>query len=256
MKYTFRWNTIISIICFGFLLLILNILPVCAESLNIRPVPSRDIKGFLEVSLYTELASRTVVEETKPGINFEGDAESTRLMVRLATRPWHPVEFYIHAGMANLFIDQFNDYRGDYGFAYGGGISLTLYENQGPNRLKVLARGDVLNFETTDHVWTVINSQDEFVKENIMWREFTLDGIGIWRSPSWEPFIGARFSWLDSEDTIKHPSVGRLSLKEDQNLGMIMGTNIYLDKRENFAVNIEATLIDQASLRIGVKLWY
>ena len=86
--------------------------------------------------------------------------------------------------------------------------------------------------------------------------EYTLEGIGIWRSRYWEPFIGARFSWLDSQDTVDDPRVGRLSLNEDSNLGLLVGTNIYFDPRENFAFNAEAALIDQFSLKIGIKLWY
>jgi len=36
----------------------------------------------------------------------------------------------------------------------------------------------------------------------------------------------------------------------------VVGTNIYFDPRENFAFNAEATMIDQFSLKIGLKLWY
>ncbi len=226
-----------------------------AEPVN-RSGPSRDIKGFWEVNLYTQSASRTVVEEIRPGVNFEGDAESTRVMVKLATRPLRPVEFYLQAGMANLIIDQFNNYRGDYEFAMGGGASLTLYEHPGPEKFKVITRVDFLTFKTTDNVLIEIQSQDTFVRETIRWREYALDGIGVWRSRNWEPFIGARFSWIDAHDTIDHPGIGRLSLKEDVNLGMVLGTNIYFDPRENFAFNAEASLIDQFSLKIGFKLWY
>lgn len=255
MKDIILRKYILSLLCYVFLSFVFHLTPVYAE-LPLRQVPARDIKGFWELNLYTQTASRTVVEEIKPGDNFESDTESTRVMARLATRPWRPVEFYLQAGMANLNIDQFNDYRGDYGLAYGVGASLTLYEYPGPEKFRFITRADTLFFETTDHVLSVIQSQDVYVKETILWREYALEGIGIWRSRNWEPFIGARFSWLDSRDTIEHPSVGRLSLKEDRNLGLVVGTNIYFDKRENFAFNAEATLIDQTSLKIGIKLWY
>ena len=256
MKVIILRKCILSLLCYIFLSIVFHLTPVYAEELITRPAPARDIKGFWEVNLYTQTTSRTVVEEINPGANFEGDAESTRVMAKLATRPWRPVEFYLQAGTANLTIDQFNDYRGDYGFAYGGGINLTLYEYPEPEKFQVIARADTLFFETTDHVLAVIQAQDVFVKETILWREYTLEGIGIWRSRYWEPYIGARFSWLDSRDTIEHPSVGRLSLKEDRNLGLVVGTNIYFDQRENFAFYAEAALIDQSSLKIGIKLWY
>lgn len=256
MKVTDRGKRILSLLCYVLMSIVFHITPVDAEELQPRQATARNIKGFWEVNLYTQTAARTVVEEINPGVNFEGDAESTRVMAKLATTPWRPVELYLQAGMANLAIDQFNDYRGDYGFAYGGGISLTLYEYPGPKKFQVITRADTLNFETTDNVLTVIQSQDVFVKETILWQEYTLEGIGIWRSRYWEPFIGARFSWLDSRDTIDDPRVGRLSLKEDSNLGLVVGTNIYFDPRENFAFNAEAALIDQFSLKIGIKLWY
>lgn len=256
MRVTERSKSILSLLCYVILSIVFHVVPVYAEELQPRQAPVRNIKGFLEVNLSTQTTARTVVEEINPGVDFKGDAESTRVMAKLATRPWRGVEFYLQAGMANLVIDQFNDYRGDYGLAYGGGASLMLYEYPGPKKFQVIARADTLNFETTDNILTVIQSQDVVVKETILWREYTLEGIGIWRSRYWEPFIGARFSWIDSRDTIDDPRVGRLSLKEDSNLGLLIGTNIYFDPRENFAFNAEATMIDQFSLKIGIKLWY
>ncbi len=242
--------------CMVLLSLAFQMVPVYAEELQPRQQPARNLKGHLEVSLYTQTTERTVAEETGPGVNFEADAVSTRVMTKLAARPWRPVEIYLQAGTANLSIDQFNDYTGDYVFAYGGGASLTLYEYPGPEKFNVIARADTLNFETSDHVLTVIQSQGVFVKETIKWREYTLEGIGIWRSGYWEPYMGARFSWLDSLDTIDNPNVGRLSLTEDRNLGFLIGTNIYFDPRENFAFTAETTIIDQFSLKIGIKLWH
>lgn len=242
---------IISIIPFLFLLFYGTPLP--AQEI---PSPPRNIKGFFELDISTSISTRTVFEETRPGVNFEGDAVSTRVMARIATKPLSPVEFYLQAGMANLDIDEFDDFRGDYGFAYGGGIALRLYEYKGPNRFQMILRGDTLTFTTEDEVLTGIGGMDALVKEEIRWQEYTIDGVGIWRSQYWEPYLGVRFSWLNSTDTIKDPRVGRIDLEEDSNLGLILGTNLYFDPRENFALNLEATLIDQASLKIGLKLWY
>ncbi|MBI5097438.1 MAG: hypothetical protein HZA18_07375 [Nitrospirae bacterium] len=256
MRIRERKKKRLSLLCCPLLAIVFYIAPVYAEDLPPPSVHPGNIKGFFEVDLSTQVVTRTVVEEISPGVNFEGDAESTRVLAKVATRPWRPVEFYLQAGTANLVIDEFNDYRGDYGLAYGGGVSLTVYEYPGPKKFQVITRADTLNFETKDHVLTVIQSQDVFAKETIRWREYTLEGIGLWRSQYWEPYIGARFSWLDSRDTIEDPRVGRLSLEEDSNLGLVAGTNLFFDPRENFALNIEATLIDQFSLKIGLKVWY
>lgn len=250
------------------LAVMLYLTPVYAQETPSPPSPPRNIKGFFEIDLSTQISSRTVTEETRPGVNFEGDAESTRVMAKFATRPFRPVEFYLQAGMANLVIDEFDDYRGDYSFAYGGGVSFTLYERPGPKKFQVIARGDTLHFTTEDRVLTSVcvtdpcvsssDFVDDLVKEKILWREYTLEGVGIWRSQFWEPYLGVRFSFLDSTDKLNGPVLGRkrLSLNEDDNLGFVVGTNLYFDPRENFALNLEATLIDQLSLKIGLKLWY
>ena len=121
--------------------------------------------------------------------------------------------------------------------------------------------GDVLTYTTDDTVLTSFETspgffEDVLVKEEIEWTEYTATGTGGWRAQNWEPYIGLRFSWLDATDNIKDPRVGKLDLKADNNVGIMAGTNIFLDPRENVALNLEATLIDQASFKIGLKLWY
>lgn len=253
MKTQRHLFSFVVISCFLFLTLWLYGASLYAQE---RPVPPKSIKGFLEIDLSTQISTRTVVEETSPGVNFEGEAESTRVLARIATKPFRPLELYLQAGMANLIIDEFNDYRGDYELAYGGGVALTVYEYPGPKKFQVITRADTLHFKTTDNVLTTISGVDTFVKETIRWREYTLEGIGLWRSQYWEPYLGARFSWLDSDDTIHDPSVGKLSLEEDSNFGFVLGANLYFDPRENFSLNLEATLIDQNALKVGLKLWY
>lgn len=142
----------------SFLSIVLNVTPLYSQDIPPPSRPPKNIKGFVEIDLSTSVGVRTVVEETIIGEIAKGDAESTRVMARIATRPFRPVEFYLQAGMANLKIDYFNDffidYSGDYSLAYG------------------------------------------------------------------------------------------------------VGTNLYFDPRENFALNLEATLIDQNAIKIGLKLWY
>lgn len=246
---------ILLLFCCPLLLVIFYIGPLYAEDIP-PPTPPRNIKGFFNVDISTSVSTRTVFEEIGPGENFEGEAVSTRVMARIATKPWSPVEFYLQGGMANLGISEFNNFRGDYRFAYGGGIALRVYKSQPPKRFQIVIRGDTLSFTTKDKVLTKIGGVPVFVGEEIRWKEYTAEGTGIWRSQYWEPYVGARFSWLNSDDTIKDPSVGRLSLEEDSNLGLVFGTNLYFDPRENFALNLEATLIDQTSIKIGIKLWY
>ena len=220
-----------------------------------RPSP-KSVKGLYELDLFTQVSTRRVVEEISPGEDFEGDAESTKVIARLGVKPLRHLELYLQGGAANLHIDEFNDYRGDYSFAYGGGLILTLYEYRGPGRFRIIAQGDALTFTTDDTILTTIQGQSVNVREEIRWLEYTVQTAGIWRVNNWEPYVGVRISWLDSTDHIKDPRVGKLKLEEDENLGFMAGADVYLDPRENFAVNIEGSLIDQASFKVGVKLWY
>lgn len=226
------------------------------------PGISRD---FFEVDLSTQIATRTVVEEPRPGLIDEGNAESTRILVRIAAKPLHPLELYLQAGVANLVIDDFDQYRGDYRFAYGGGVSLILYEYPGPKKFQIITRADTLHFTSEDSAVLICpvspcSSDSDFsvVKEKIEWREYTLEGMGLWRSQYWEPYLGVRFSLLDSTDKLNGPLQWKrsMSLEEDSNLGLVVGTNLFFDPRENFALNVEATLIDQLSLKIGLRVWY
>lgn len=233
--------------------------PLLAEE---EPYPRRSVKGLFELDLFTQVLSRRVVEEDPfTGDNIEGDADSTRVMARLRVKPVKPLELYVQGGAANLNIDDFG-YSGDYSFAYGGGFNLTLYEEPGFNRFRLMLSGDALTFTTNDRV--IVTFCDPLgvcvdvpgVKEEIRWLEYSISGTGTWRVEYWEPYIGLRFSWLDSTDNVKDPSVGKLDLEEDNNVGILAGANFFLDTKENIALNLEGTLIDQASFKIGLKLWY
>ncbi|MBI5038447.1 MAG: hypothetical protein HZC13_01565 [Nitrospirae bacterium] len=265
MRVTDRKKKILLLLCSPLLAIVFYIAPVYAEDLPPPSAHPGNIKGFFEVDLSTQIATRTVVEETRPGLIAEGDAESTRILVRIAAKPLHPLELYLQAGMANLVIDDFDQYRGDYSFAYGGGVSLILYEYPGPKKFQIITRADTLHFISEDSAVLICplstcfsDSDLSIVKEKIQWREYTLEGIGLWRSQYWEPYLGVRFSLLDSTDKLNGPLQWKrsMSLEEDSNLGLVAGTNLYFDPRENFALNIEATLIDQLSLKIGLKVWY
>lgn len=220
------------------------------------PYPSRNLKGMYEVDLFTQITSRRVVEEVSPGEDFKGDALSTRLMARLRVKPLKPLELYIQGGTANLTINDFNGYRGGYSFAYGGGLNLTLYEDPGVNRFQLTLFGDGLTFTTDDRIQTVIQSQNVVVKEEIQWTEYSVGATGVWRAENWNPYIGVRFSWLNSTDNILDPRVGKLDLQADRNVGILAGTDVFLDREEKLAVNLEASLIDRESFMIGLKLWH
>jgi len=234
----------------GMLSVLLFAVPVHAQEDG--PYPPRNVKGIYELDLFTQVVSRRVVEEPTTGVEFKGTAESTRVMARLRVKPVKPLELYLQGGAANLNISDFDGYRGDYSFAYGGGLNLTIYEEPGYNRFRLALSGDALTFTTDDRVQTTIG----LVKEEIQWIEYAAGVTGTWRVENWDPYIGVRFSWLNSTDNIEESTVGKLPLREESNIGIVGGTDIYLDKQEKIAINLEASLIDQASLKMGLKLWY
>lgn len=215
-----------------------------------------NVKGFVQLDLSASIATRTVTEDLSPGAHFEGDADSSRILARLGFKPWMPVEIYAQLGAASIDIDEFNNFDGDYGLAYGAGFSLSLYQSPAPERFQFLLQGDALHFKTSDTVRTVISGVDTVVDEEIRWREYTIQGIGRWRVFPWEPYVGARFSWVDATDDLDHPAIGKLDLEAQDNIGLVAGVTLFLDRRENFATNFELTLIDQNALRAGIRMWY
>lgn len=116
--------------------------------------------------------------------------------------------------------------------------------------------GDALTFSTEDTIRTVIQSEDVVVKEEIRWLEYGAGAMGKWRFINWEPYLGVRFSWLGSTDKINDQRVGKLNLEEENNIGIFGGADVYWDRKENIAVNVETSLLDQSSIKIGLKLWY
>jgi hypothetical protein len=78
---------------------------------------------------------------------------------------------------------------------------------------------------------------------------------------SYGPYGGVRFSWLDATDKLRAaPDVGLpagfkldADLKEQDNFGLFVGTDLFLDRSGKTSLNFEVALIDQYSFRAAIR---
>ncbi len=213
-----------------------------------RPVTSADQPGLFFIETTIGGYSRDV-EEPVPsaGTTYESRADTTRLLARFGVRPVPILEIYGLAGGADLSLPDFDDFRGDFVGAYGGGARLTFYQSPIYPGLKFYIDGNVLQFESRDtHLVDTIVQE-----EKIRWTEYT-GMVGIrGRYFLTEPYGGIRASWVSARDRI--PSVGDLHIRQQDSVGLFAGIDIYLDRSRTVALNIEGTAIDQNSIRGGLR---
>lgn len=199
------------------------------------------------------------ITDPAPGgatVTAEGTADTTRLLARFGIRPIPILELYGLVGGADLTIDEF-DFSGDFDVAYGGGARLTFYQSPIYPGLKFYIEGNALQFESGDIHLVQLHRSDgtllfyDFQNEKIRWTEYT-GMVGIrGRYFLTEPYGGVRASWVSARDRI--PGFGDLHIRQQDAVGLFAGADIYLDRSRTVAINVEATAIDQNSIRGGLR---
>ena len=212
------------------------------------PAASGQDPGLFFIETTIGAYSRDVEEPISAvGTTFTSGADSTRLLARFGIRPVPILELYGLVGGADLSLPDFEDFRGDFVGAYGGGARLTFYQSPIYPGLRFYLDGNVLQFESRDthFVDTIVQ------EEKIRWTEYTAM-LGIrGRYFLTEPYGGIRASWVSTRDHI--PSVGDLHIRQQDTVGLFLGFDFYLDRSRMVAFNIEATAIDQNSIRGGLR---
>lgn len=194
--------------------------------------------------------SRDIVEEGEQlvGFNVGGDAVSTRILAKFGINPSDRIHLYAQMGGTDLSIDEFNSYDADLGLAYGIGVTLTMYRSPTPPTLGLFADANILRFTSQDKVETNVGIQDE----EITWTEYVF-ALGVsTKHLGLEPYGGIRLSFVDGKDELSIS--GELDFKEDNNFGIFLGTNIFLDPSEKTAIKIEGNLFDQYSITTGIRI--
>lgn len=213
-------------------------------------------RSFVSLDLMTEIQERDVVERGEPLVapKVRGDAVSSRFLLRTGLRPVHLVEIYGLVGGANLSIEEFDEFDSEMDLAYGGGFNFLFYESPSPPTLHVFLDIQYLRFVMKDQVETIVNNAPTPQDETIRWNEvISKFGVGV-RHPSFRPYGGLRISFVRAKDSLS--GSGKLSLREDDNMGVFGGIDIFLDPAEALAVNLEASLFDVNSFRALLRIRY
>ncbi len=207
---------------------------------------------LFSLDFLTQIQTRDVVEKGAALIDpkVKGSADSTRLLIRGGFRPAPPIELYGLIGGADLSIDEFDGFDADMNVAYGGGIRLVPYPAPYPGALAFFVDAQYLQFTGKDHVLTDVGPQDE----EIRWKEYVAK-VGLEADHDFfRPYGGLRFSLMRGRDILSVS--GRLSLREDDNVGIFGGADIFLDSAKRAALNLEFSLFDVDSISVGLRLFF
>lgn len=202
--------------------------------------------SFFAVELTTEVQSRDVVEKGQILLDpkVKGDAVSTRFLLRTGIRPTPQFEFYLLGGGTTLRIDEF-DFDSKMDAAYGGGIHMILFESPMPRSMQLFMDARYLRFVAKDKITPL--DIDETVRWNEVVGKFGIAG----QNPFFRPYGGLRVSFVRAKDSLER--VGKLSLREDDNVGFFGGIDIFLDPSGAASVNLEFSLLDVDSIRGGFQ---
>lgn len=220
------------------------------------PVPAAPVVSF---GVETGVVSRDVEEEGGPLVGTaEGIADSTRLTGRLALQVAPTLFLFGEAGLANLSVDEFDQYRSDMHLLYGGGARLVLFEGY-RQPISVYSDLKVLRLATNDRVTICTAACDTstpteaVVDEEIAWTEYSV-ALGIkGQSGMFRPFGGLRMSTLDGTDRIGNQTI---DLREQDILGFFFGTDILLDPDGRAAIMLQVSGIDENAFRVGYKVTF
>lgn len=212
------------------------------------------------VSFGVELAvvSRDIEEEGALLVGTgTGIADSTQLTARLGVQVAPTAILFGEFGVADIAIDEFDQYRSDVHPLYGGGARLVLFEGAYPEHLSVYSDVRVVRLKTDDQVIVCVAScggptpVEALVDEEISWTEYGVS-LGIrGRHQWWRPFGGFRVSRLDGTDRVGDVTA---DIREREMVGFFFGTDIWLGRDERAAITVQFSGIDENALRIGYKV--
>lgn len=232
------------------------------------------VKGPVEPTFQVsvEVLQRDIVEDetvfrNEPFPSQEASADSVRVLAKPGVMLFNRLEIYGLVGGSNLdldfgdvFVDSEDEFNGGFDLAYGGGATLTFYRS--PSRrmpLSVFLDYHYLRFTTEDNVFFAPEGfpDEEIVLEKITWQEHAAK-IGLkGRHDFFEPYAGFRFSVVRGKSRIDSRFQPlRINFDEDDLFGIFVGTDIYLDPSEEAVFFIEGNIIDQNSIRTGIKVTF
>ncbi len=231
---------------------------VLATTASIMSVAPAHAASPVSFGVELGVVSRDIEEEGALLVGTAtGIADSTQLTARLGVQVAPPVILFGEFGVADITIDEFDQYRSDVHPLYGGGARLVLFEGAYPEHLSVYSDVRVVRLKTDDQVIVCIAScgsptpVEALVDEEISWTEYGVS-LGIrGRYEGWRPFGGFRLSRLDGTDRVGDVTA---DIREREMVGFFFGTDIWLDRDERAAITVQFSGIDENAFRIGYKV--
>jgi hypothetical protein len=203
----------------------------------------------------------------------EGNVDSTRVLAEIGWTFGDRVQLYGNVGGVNLRGGAaFDDFRGDVDVMLGGGLKVNWYTSPSPSRLSAFTDFSALTFNAEDRiasnfVFDGTTGEESFVRrvadEKIRWTEYTVKlGVSMVHPVLDRPYGGIRLSRVDGSDTVTfRPGAGfetadrrKLDLEETSNFGLFAGTTLFFDQQEKAGINLEISLIDEASFSAAFRL--
>jgi len=243
-------------------------------SLVLSASPVWALKPYVQLNVGAY--SRDVEEKDASivGNKIFGTADSTRIMAKLGLEYGEILDVYFQGGGASLSIDEFNNYDAPMDWAYGGGLRFTFYRAPYRDGLRLFVEGNYLRYTSDDTVQIEQNctglsgcptSPDNFfprqAKETIQWKEYAVLLGASARFYEARPYGGFRLSKVDGTDRIRAgpdsnfttPFQVTPDLKEQDNFGIFLGLDFFLDRAAKTVLNFQVSLIDQDSIEAGIR---
>ncbi len=173
--------------------------------------------------------------EAKLQSSGEVDATSGRSLATISfgLTPW--VELYARAGLAEFNVDN-ADFKGDFGFAYGGGVRLRVWELP---FVRVGLLGQYFRFTSDD-----ANSAGRAVEGE--WEAYDIGlGVGTQQIGAFQVYGGVTYHEVDV--TLSAPD-SRLTLEQDIPILAFVGLHLFPFTdfpRGEFLVNVEARFVGE-----------
>lgn len=224
-------------------------------------------KGIILVQPFVESRTRSASEKTILLGVIEKNSSTfytNRLLLRIATEFFERIEIYGDIGSADISAPEFDNFSSGLSLVYGGGINFKVLQSSGRGHPYAIVGLRYIQYEpVTDTVNVeLIDSQTgksdiTAVNDEITWKELEAEVGAGFRSGSLELMGGVRFSFINAWDRIYSPDFEEhMKLREEDNAGMFINADIYIDPEDKFAFNIGVTAIDVNSISAGVKLWF
>jgi len=240
-----------KIFCFGFFIIsFLTFSPISqAAYYDDGPYLSFEVGGYSR--RIAENCPNCTDQFGNSMLKVYGNGDSTKILAKFGIRTGL-LDGYVTVGGATLSIDEFNGYQGGMAPAFGGGLKILMYESPSYGHFNLFLNPDILYFKTSDTIQIYSQSQG-WVTENhdISWTEYAIKVGGSARYGPFENYGGVSLSFLNGQETGN--VFGTADFNERDNLGLFLGTNLFLDRTGRASLFGEIGGGDNNYLKVGIK---